>query len=214
VHRISRAADRDQLLGFEGNAAKIYFEAFSDLLKIATGFELTGRNRRPPTDPVNALLSFGYAMLVREAIAAVYEVGLEPGIGIYHRIVAGRPAMALDLMEEFRPLVVDSTVLTAINTRELRAPHFDRRGRAIVLLMKVAVCTSARSNVGCRQKCSIRTSATRLRIAAPSVYKPASLHAQFKVTLKSIPPLQRGERASRVPALLRYNGTEAPSTYA
>jgi len=133
VHRISRAADRDQLLGFEGNAAKIYFEAFSDLLKIATGFELTGRNRRPPTDPVNALLSFGYAMLVREAIAAVYEVGLEPGIGIYHRIVAGRPAMALDLMEEFRPLVVDSTVLTAINTRELRAPHFDRRGRAIVL---------------------------------------------------------------------------------
>ncbi len=133
IHRIPNAKDRDQLLGLEGSAARQYFECFGEMLKIATGFELAGRNRRPPTDPINALLSFGYAMLLREAIAAAYEVGLEPGLGVYHRVRPGRPAMALDLVEEFRPLIVDSTVLTVINSRELRASHFDRRGAAIVL---------------------------------------------------------------------------------
>jgi len=132
-HRAERARSSDELLGLEGAAAKRYFEAFADMLGTATGFEVTGRSRRPPTDPVNAMLSFGYSMLTREALAAVIAVGFEPGLGFYHRLRPGRPSLALDIMEEFRPLIVDSTVLTLINTREVRPSHFDRRGRAIVL---------------------------------------------------------------------------------
>ena len=133
LHRVERAASAEELLGLEGMAAKRYFDAYGDMLGIATGFEVTGRNRRPPTDPVNAMLSFGYAMLSKEALAAAIAVGFEPGLGFYHRLRPGRPSLALDLMEEFRPLIVDSTVLTMINTREIRASDFDRRGRAVVL---------------------------------------------------------------------------------
>ena len=133
LHRIRYARSHEELLGLEGTAARLYFGAFGEMLKVGTGFEVTGRNRRPPTDPVNALLSFGYAMLLREAVAAAVSVGLEPGLGLYHRLRAGRPSLALDLMEEFRPLIVDSTVLAVINTGEIEASHFDRRGRAIVL---------------------------------------------------------------------------------
>jgi CRISPR-associated endonuclease Cas1/CRISPR-associated protein Cas4 len=133
MHRIERAGSTDELLGFEGAAAQRYFEAFADMLNVGTGFEVTGRNRRPPTDPVNALLSFGYAMLAKEALAAALSVGFESGLGIYHRPRPGRPSLALDLMEEFRPLVIDSTVLSVINSRELRQSHFNRRGKAVVL---------------------------------------------------------------------------------
>jgi CRISPR-associated protein Cas1 len=133
LHQVERAKSTDELLGLEGMAAKRYFAEFGEMLGIATGFEVTGRNRRPPSDPVNAMLSFGYAMLSKEALAAVIAVGLEPGLGLYHKLRAGRPSLALDLMEEFRPLIVDSTVLTLINTREIQASHFDRRGKAIVL---------------------------------------------------------------------------------
>ncbi|MFY9780679.1 MAG: CRISPR-associated endonuclease Cas1 [Candidatus Baltobacteraceae bacterium] len=133
MHRIERAKDAGELLGLEGMSAQRYFEAFADMLNVGTGFEVTGRNRRPPTDPVNAALSFGYAMLTKEALAAAVAVGFEPGLGVYHRPRPGRPSLALDLMEEFRPLIVDSTVLSAINSRELRASHFNRRGKAVVL---------------------------------------------------------------------------------
>ena len=76
---------------------------------------MNGRNRRPPRDPVNVLLSFGYAMLLRDFMTALHGAGMDPLYGFYHAIVPGRPALALDLMEAFRPLVVDSTVLRAIN---------------------------------------------------------------------------------------------------
>jgi CRISPR-associated protein Cas1 len=133
LHQIEHAKSTEELLGLEGMAAKRYFSEYAEMLGIATGFEVNGRNRRPPSDPVNAMLSFGYAMLAKEALAAVIAVGFEPGIGFYHKLRAGRPSLALDLMEEFRPLIVDSTVLTLINTREIRASAFDRRGRSIVL---------------------------------------------------------------------------------
>lgn len=133
LHRAERATSTEQLLGYEGVAAQRYFEEFGEMLSIGTGFEVHGRNRRPPTDPVNAMLSFGYSMLTREAVAAVIAVGFEPGLGMYHRLRPGRPSLALDLMEEFRPLIVDSTVLSLINTREVKSSHFDRRGRAVVL---------------------------------------------------------------------------------
>jgi CRISPR-associated protein Cas1 len=125
---VGEATDRPQLLGVEGNAARAYFATFSSMLKaedIATRFDAEGRARRPPPDPLNACLSFGYALLAREATVAIAAVGLDPFWGLYHQPRHGRPALALDLMEEFRPLIVDSTVITAFNTGMLRLDDFE-----------------------------------------------------------------------------------------
>ena len=109
----------ESLLGIEGTIARHYFGAFARMIKpgdLAEGFDVEGRSRRPPPDPVNAMLSFGYALLAKECTVALVAVGLDPFWGLYHRPRHGRPALALDLMEEFRPLVVDSAVITACNT--------------------------------------------------------------------------------------------------
>jgi len=107
----------ESLRGIEGIAAKGYWEHFPLLLKPKDGGALTmkGRSKRPPQDPVNALLSFGYTLLLRDFMTALHSVGMDPMYGFYHVLVPGRPALALDLMEPFRPLVVDSAVLRAIN---------------------------------------------------------------------------------------------------
>jgi CRISPR-associated protein Cas1 len=133
IERIRRAPTVEELLGLEGRAAQLYFRSVAMMFVPEHGFEFGNRNRRPPTDPINALLSFGYAMLSKEAAAAVIAVGFEPGLGVYHALRPGRPALALDLMEEFRPLIVDSTVLSLVNTREIRPSHFLRRGIGIAL---------------------------------------------------------------------------------
>lgn len=106
------------LLGWEGRAAALYFSAFSSMLKTGAlpDFQFASRNRRPPKDPVNALLSFAYALLAKECLVALWGEGLDPWWGLYHQARHGRPALALDLMEPFRPVIADSVVLTAINT--------------------------------------------------------------------------------------------------
>jgi CRISPR-associated protein Cas1 len=132
-----RAADAASLLGIEGTAARLYFEAFPLLLSGAAalpGPAFTGlRNRRPPADAVNCLLSFCYALLAKELLAACLAVGFDPYIGLYHRPRFGRPALALDLAEEFRPLLADSTVLTLVNNREIAASDFVVRAGAVAL---------------------------------------------------------------------------------
>lgn len=112
------AGDPAALLGVEGLAARIYFAAFSGMVKADAGlaFQMEGRNRRPPLDPINAMLSFAYACLTREWATAITRVGLDPARGLLHQQRPGKPALALDLMEPFRPIVADSAVLTAINT--------------------------------------------------------------------------------------------------
>lgn len=118
IQSAANAQERDELLGIEGNVARIYFENFGRMLRPRSSsleFEFEGRNRRPPRDPVNALLSFAYALLVKECTVALQGVGLDPFWGLYHQPRHGRPALALDLMEEFRPVVADSAVITAIN---------------------------------------------------------------------------------------------------
>jgi CRISPR-associated protein Cas1 len=128
--RALEAASEEELLGIEGSAARAYFAAFAGLLAPRSGeqtaFDFARRNRRPPRDPVNALLSLGYALLAKDARVALLSVGFDPTVGLYHRPRHGRPALALDLMEEFRPLVVDSTVLSAVNTEVVREEHFVR----------------------------------------------------------------------------------------
>ncbi len=127
VRHAEGASGLEELLGIEGTAARAYFEAFAGMLRPPDGgfdFRFNERNRRPPRDPVNALLSFGYAMLAKECTVALTAVGLEPHWGFYHAPRHGRPALALDLMEEFRALVVDSAVITAINTGMVRGSDF------------------------------------------------------------------------------------------
>jgi CRISPR-associated protein Cas1 len=128
-----RAPNAPSLLGLEGSAARTYFENFPRMLRKDLLFDMDGRNRRPPKDPINALLSFGYACLARELTHALAQVGLEPHVGFYHRMRPGRPALALDLMEEFRPLAVDSAVLTAVNTGTLTPDDFQMRTTGVIL---------------------------------------------------------------------------------
>jgi len=139
--RADSAASPEELLGIEGNAARLYFGAFDGMLKAGdqaespAGFRLDfeGRNRRPPRDPVNALLSLGYSILTKDLTIACYAVGFDPMMGFYHQPRFGRPALALDLMEPFRPLIVDSAVINAINTRMVTATDFVRSGDAVAL---------------------------------------------------------------------------------
>lgn len=119
LKRVGSASSASELLGIEGGIAAHYFAHFGSLLKprdFDATWDFKARNRRPPRDPVNALLSLGYAMLAKECTVALLAEGLDPWWGLYHQPRHGRPALALDLMEEFRPLVVDSAVLSAINT--------------------------------------------------------------------------------------------------
>jgi CRISP-associated protein Cas1 len=134
------AASLAQLLGLEGDAAATYFRAFACLFAVPGGgegkregaapaeapipFRFDARNRRPPADPVNAMLSLAYAMLARHLTIAIASVGLDPYRGFYHAPRYGRPALALDIMEPFRPIIADSVVLSVINTGEVRAEDF------------------------------------------------------------------------------------------
>jgi CRISPR-associated protein Cas1 len=136
LRKVKHAGSMEELLGLEGAMAAKYFGAFHTLLRprdFPTEWDFSGRNRRPPRDPVNALLSFGYAMLAKECTVALLGEGLDPWWGFYHQPRHGRPALALDLMEEFRPLVVDSAVLSAINTGMVKASHFQTSSAGCVL---------------------------------------------------------------------------------
>lgn len=136
--RAEREETLESLLGVEGTAARDYFGSFSLMLKTGgafgpTAFDFTARNRRPPRDPVNALLSFLYSMLAKEMLVALIGVGFDPYQGFYHQPRYGRPALALDLMEEFRPLVADSVVIGLINNGEVRPSDFVARAGAVAL---------------------------------------------------------------------------------
>ena len=155
---VKRASSLSQLLGTEGMAAKVYFQHFAGMIKVNSDaevearralcsdpadepdedtcwlkFDFKGRNRRPPRDPVNALLSLGYSLLAKDLTIACAGIGLDPYLGFYHQPRYGRASLALDLMEPFRPLIVDSAVLSAINTRMVTPGDFISAGDAVAL---------------------------------------------------------------------------------
>ncbi len=124
----AQADSVDSVRGHEGQAAAIYFRHFAGLFKepLANEFDANGRKRRPPPDPINACLSLGYSMLAHECVAALRLARLEPSIGGFHVSRPGRPALALDLMEPFRPLIADSIAIACFNRGELTEGHFLR----------------------------------------------------------------------------------------
>lgn len=129
MQQSERAESLETLLGIEGQAAALYFGHFRELIRRDPGdqsfaFDFTTRNRRPPTDPVNAMLSLAYTLLVRTLTVTLQAVGYDPFRGYYHQPRYGRPALALDLMEPFRPLLADSTVIQAINNGEVHPTDF------------------------------------------------------------------------------------------
>jgi CRISPR-associated protein Cas1 len=140
ANQVLGAESLEELLGLEGLAARLYFESFRGMLKLdpededaAVEFDFRQRNRRPPRDPVNAMLSFAYSLLTKNVTIVCAAVGFDPFIGFYHQLRFGRPALALDLMEGFRPLIADSTVLTAVNTRMVSPSDFLRAGGGVSL---------------------------------------------------------------------------------
>ncbi len=124
--RVKNADNFQTLLGLEGAAAKLYFQNFNQMLKTKNSytFDLQTRNRRPPKDPVNAMLSYAYGMLVKDCTVALVAAGFEPCLGVYHQQRPGRPALALDLMEPFRPILADSAVIYAINNNMVKPKDF------------------------------------------------------------------------------------------
>ncbi|HQP37476.1 MAG TPA: CRISPR-associated endonuclease Cas1 [Polyangiaceae bacterium] len=133
--RLEGAVTLDEARGCEGAAAAAYFRVFGKLL-VPDGFHFDGRNRRPPMDPVNALLSLGYTLLANAVEAAVHVVGLDPYLGALHAVEAGRPSLVCDLQEEFRAPVVDALVVAAINRGVVEPGDFEDAGPGEPVLMK------------------------------------------------------------------------------
>lgn len=133
AEQANQAKSAATLLGIEGTAAKEYFAGFNTILKGGFTFDMEGRNRRPPRDPINALLSFVYALLVKEITITLQAVGFDPMCGVYHQPRYGRPSLALDFAEEFRPLLGDSVVLTLVNNGEVSESSFICRAGEVAL---------------------------------------------------------------------------------
>jgi CRISP-associated protein Cas1 len=136
LQRVGLSEDRAEVLrGAEGEAGRIYFGVFNDLIRVPDAdIVFRGRSRRPPLDPVNALLSFLYTLLVHDCRSAAESVGLDPAVGFLHRDRPGRPSLALDLMEELRPALADRLALALLNRRQIGSGDFVRQDSGAVLL--------------------------------------------------------------------------------
>ncbi|MGB6054726.1 MAG: CRISPR-associated endonuclease Cas1 [Burkholderiaceae bacterium] len=140
--RLARITDKllieprlDVLRGLEGEAAQSYFAVFDHLIRVEhPALRFDGRSRRPPRDAVNALLSFLYTLLTHDCRSALESVGLDPAVGFLHRDRPGRPSLALDLAEEFRPILADRMVLSLLNRRQLNERDFRQLDNGAVLL--------------------------------------------------------------------------------
>lgn len=139
ARRAQRAMDVDTLRGLEGEAGRTYFAVFDHLVLVDDAdLRFRGRSRRPPLDPLNALLSFVYTLLTHDLRSACETVGLDPAVGFLHRDRPGRPSLALDLAEEFRPWLADRLVLSLVNRRQIEARDFRRMENGAVLLSEDA----------------------------------------------------------------------------
>ena len=135
MKNIRMCENSDELLGLEGEAASVYFSVFDELiLQQKNDFYFHGRNKRPPLDNVNAMLSFAYSLLASMCGSALESVGLDPYVGFFHTDRPGRMSLALDLMEEFRSIMADRFVLTLINKRIMKSDHFMKKENGAVIM--------------------------------------------------------------------------------
>ena len=135
---VQACEDENQLRGLEGEAASTYFGVFDEMiLRDKDEFAFNGRNRRPPLDRVNAMLSLFYSVLASECAAALEGVGLDPYVGILHKDRPGRRSLALDLMEELRPLFVDRFIVSSVNNRVISPDNFEIRESGEVRLSEI-----------------------------------------------------------------------------
>jgi CRISPR-associated protein Cas1 len=138
AEQTARVPSIPSLLGVEGTAARLYFSALPSLLRPDVrlpggAFTFEGRNRRPPLDPINCLLSYLYALLVKDLTAGLLAIGFDPYVGFFHRPRFGRPALALDVAEEFRPLIAESVMIALVNNGEVRPSDFVVRAGGVAL---------------------------------------------------------------------------------
>ncbi|MBI5588767.1 MAG: type I-C CRISPR-associated endonuclease Cas1 [Deltaproteobacteria bacterium] len=135
VNALQKSNNVDETRGFEGESANAYFDVFDLMVREDRAtFKMSGRNRRPPRDPINALLSFLYTLLLNDCVSALEGVGLDPQMGFLHALRPGRPSLALDLMEELRPVLGDRLALTLINLRQVTKNDFEERTGGAVYL--------------------------------------------------------------------------------
>lgn len=130
--RVFSAATLDELRGIEGDAAHVYFSAFGSMIRVSE-FSFSSRSKRPPRDPVNAMLSFFYSILSRDIVSVCEAVGLDPQVGFLHRDRPGRASLSLDLMEELRAYCVDRFVLSAVNRRQVSPSDFEPWGGGVAM---------------------------------------------------------------------------------
>ena len=188
----ARATTPDELRGQEGIGTRSYFGAFKQLVRVSD-MRMAGRNRRPPRDPVNAMLSFLYALLLNDCISALTTAGLDPAVGFLHTDRPGRPGLALDLMEEFRPILADRTALALLNRRQITTEDFEyQEGGGVTLT------TAARRTVisAYHDRCSEE-------VKHPLLSERARL-AQFPfIQARLMARHLRGELAAYPPCVLR-----------
>ena len=194
AQKVKRTTKISSLIGVEGLGAAAYYRGFKQMLRPDLGF--TGRNRRPPTDPVNVLLSFGYTLLAYSIQAGVQTVGLDPYVGFLHAPVYSRPALVLDLMEEFRPVVVDSIVLRLVNSHILTETHFvaqpDVPERPILL-----------TDEGRKRFLAAYEERVQTKVTVPGQEEQVTLRRLFELQARQIARLALGQQDVYQPWLIR-----------
>jgi len=193
LKQIDRIDNADALRGIEGAATATYFGALSQFLPSA--FPFVKRTRRPPKDPVNAMLSFGYTLLSSDMESAILRVGLDPYIGYLHLVDYGRPSLALDIMEEFRPVIVDAMVLDLLNHGQIKKEDFEQRDGGVFL------CGDGRMQLIRAYQDRV---ATEVQYVQPSGQVQKVPYRQcFELQARRLICLLRGEDAVYQPFLIR-----------
>jgi len=194
TRRLEFAQALDEIRGTEGNAARVYFGAFGCMIRAdREHFTPKGRTRRPPLDRCNALLSFVYALLVTDCMAALVASGLDPNVGFLHTDRPGRPSLALDLMEEFRPMLADRLVLTLLNRRQLSFSDFTIRDGGAVEMSEKARRMVVSSWQERKQEIVTHN------LLGCSMRVGMLAHAQARILARTI----RGEMESYIPCTLK-----------
>ena len=191
---VATAADTDSVRGYEGDAARVYFDAFNHLVRQpGDAFTLRGRSRRPPLDRMNALLSFLYGLLRHDCAAGLQAAGLDPSVGFLHVDRPGRPGLALDLMEEFRPLIADRVALALVNRQQITAEGFTVRDGGGVEMSE----TTRRAVIAEYQK------RKRDEVMHPTLEQKCPVGRLWFLQARILARVLRGDLATYVPCILK-----------